>query len=264
VKPLYSLRDVSLAYDERPVLRGLNLELGAGEFVGILGPNGCGKTTLLNLLAGVLRPSGGEILLRERPLREYGRNEVARLVSVLPQETSVDFPFTALEVVLMGRAPYLKRFQWESEADLEIAQAAMRLTDCWEFRARDIRSLSGGERERVLMARALAQEPQVLLLDEPTTHLDLKHQGETYRLLKRLHRDRGLSIVAVLHDLNFAASACQRLLLLAEGCLKADGKPSAVLQPATIREVFATELLSGLHGETGRPYFLPRFPEDPA
>lgn len=257
---VYALDNVSLSYDALPVLKDLGFAIREREFVGVLGPNGCGKTTLLNLLAGVLRPSAGEIRLYGRELRDYSRREVARIVSVLPQETFIEFPFTALEVVLMGRAPYLGSFQWESPRDLEIAREAMRLTDCLGFAERDIRLLSGGERERVLLARALAQEPKVLLLDEPTTHLDLQHQAEIYRLLKRLHAERDLTLVVVLHDLSFAATACGRLLLFAEGRLKADGGPEAVMRPETLREVFGTEVLSGTHPETGRPYFLPKLP----
>lgn len=253
----YSLHGVSLRYGDHSVLRDLRLEIEAGEFVGILGPNGCGKTTLLNLLAGVLRPSGGAIQLFEKNLQDYSRREVARLVSVLPQETTVDFPFSALEVVLMGRAPYLRRFQWEGLADLRLAEEAMRRTDCWQFRERDVRQLSGGERERVLLARALAQQPKILLLDEPTTHLDLRHQAEIYRLLRLLHREQGLTILAVLHDLNFAASACGRLLLLADGGLRAQGPTEAVLSPQTIREAFGTPVQRRIDPESGRPFFFP-------
>lgn len=256
----YALEGVSLGYEAKPVLCGLDLKIREGEFVGLLGPNGCGKTTLLNLLAGVLKPTEGKIHLYDRELRSYSRREAARIVSVLPQETFIEFPFSALEVVLMGRAPYLGTFQWESPHDLEIAREAMRLTDCLDFADRDVRLLSGGERERVLLARALAQEPRILLLDEPTTHLDLQHQSEIFRLLKRLHSERALTLIVVLHDLNFAATACGRLLLLAEAKLRADGAPSEVLHPETLREVFGTELLSGIHPETGRPYFLPKFP----
>lgn len=257
---VYALEEVSLAYEIMPVLHGLDFNIEEREFVGVLGPNGCGKTTLLNLLAGVLRPSSGSIQLLDRDLARYSRRETARIISVLPQETFVEFPFSALEVVLMGRAPYLGPFQWERPRDLEIAREAMRLTDCLDFAHRDIRLLSGGERERVLLARALAQEPRVLLLDEPTTHLDLQHQGEIYRLLKRLHQDQGLTLVVALHDLNFAASACSRLLMFANTRLIADGPPVEVMQPRLLREVFGTEVLTGIHPQTGTPYYLPLLP----
>ena len=257
---VYALEEVSLAYEIMPVLHGLDFNIEEREFVGVLGPNGSGKTTLLNLLAGVLRPSSGNIRLFDRELGRYSRRETARIVSVLPQETFVEFPFSALEVVLMGRAPYLGAFQWEGPHDLEIARESMRLTDCLDFANRDIRQLSGGERERVLLARALAQEPKVLLLDEPTTHLDLQHQAEIYRLLKRLHQDQGLTLVVALHDLNFAASACSRLLMFAKTRLIADGSPTEVMRPELLREVFGTEVLTGIHPQTGTPYYLPLLP----
>ncbi|HCU24263.1 MAG TPA: ABC transporter [Deltaproteobacteria bacterium] len=259
VKTVFSLEQVSLSYGSKEVLRSLSFCISVGEFIGVLGPNGCGKTTLLNLLAGTLRPSRGRISLFERDLEKHSRRETARLVSVLPQETFVDFPFTALEVVLMGRSPYLKNFQWEGPRDLEIAHEAMRATDCLAFAERDIRSLSGGERERVLLARALAQEPQVLLLDEPTTHLDLEHQGETYRLLQALHREKQLTLLVVLHDLNFAANACGRVLLLSGGELKADGPPELVMTEARLREVFHTEVVRGIHPQTGKSCYLPEW-----
>lgn len=257
MKEIYSLQEVSLRYGNQRILEGLSFAIAEGEFLGLLGPNGCGKTTLLNLLVGVLRPSQGSIQLYQKDLKNYSRREVARLVSVLPQETLVDFPFSALEVVLMGRSPFLKRFQWENAEDLRIAEEAMQKTDCWQFRNRDVRSLSGGERERVLLARALAQEPKVLLLDEPTTHLDLKHQSGIYRLLQRLHREQGLTILAVLHDLNFAANACARILLLAEGKLQAEGGPDQALRAETLQQVFGTRVERRVDLETGRPYFLP-------
>ena len=260
MKPVLALEGVTFSYGSTPLFRDLSFSVEGGEFVGLLGPNGCGKTSLLQLIAGVSRPERGRVLLQGQELSGIPRGEIARSVSVLPQETFVEFPFTALEVVLMGRAPYLKRFQWEGPRDLEIAREAMRLTDCLDFAGRDVRSLSGGERERVLLARALAQEPKILLLDEPTTHLDLKHQSEIYRLLRKLHAQQGLTLIVVLHDLNFAATACQRLLLLADGGLQADGPPLAVLKAETIREVFGAEVLSGLHPESGKPYFLPKLP----
>jgi len=239
---IYEFSDVALAYEQKSVLRDLSFKIGAGEFVGILGPNGSGKTTLLKLMAGVLKPSAGTIQFEGRHLETYTRKALAQRVSVLPQETFVDFPFRAIEVVLMGRAPYLRTFQWESAEDLRLARDAMARTDCLELADQDIRSLSGGERERVFLARALAQQPRVLLLDEPTTHLDLKHQVEIFRLLQELHAEQGLTLITVLHDLNFAALSCQRVLLLGERRLHADGRPEEILQPSLIREVYGVEV----------------------
>ncbi len=255
---IYNLQNVAAAYDEKKILADLSFQVSKGELIGILGPNGCGKTTLLRLLAGVLKPAAGSIELLGKPLERYPRRQIARTVSVLPQETVVDFPFTALEVVLMGRAPYLKPFEWEHTEDLEIAQEAMRLTDCEEFANQDIRSLSGGERERVLLARALAQCPQVLLLDEPTTHLDIKHLAETYHLLKRLNGEKCLTILVVLHDLNFAAMTCSRILMLADGGLRADGSPQQVLNAELIEGVYGAPVVMEMNAKSGHPYFFPR------
>jgi iron complex transport system ATP-binding protein len=257
VKQVFDLKDVSLAFETKQILDKVNLEILEKEFVGILGPNGCGKTTLLNLLSGVLQPTTGVIHLFKKPLHTYARREVAKLVSVLPQENQLDFPFTAQEVVLMGRFPYLKNFQWETQADLSIAEEVMVWTDCLEFADRDIRSLSGGERERVLLARALAQQPQILLLDEPTTHLDLKHQQEIYRLLKKLHQEKNLTVIMVVHDLHFAALACERILMLSEKRLAADGPPEQVLASEKIYEVFGANIQSWPDPKTGKRIFIP-------
>ena len=162
----------------------------------------------------------------------------------------IDFPFTALEIVLMGRAPYLKNFQWESAKDHQIAKTNMEMTDCWKFAGRDIRYLSGGERERVLLAGP-TQEPEVLLLDKPTTHLDLKHWLDIFRLLKKLNQDRGLTIVLVLHDLNFASLICGRVLLLADREDKAQGTPEAVLKPNIIETIYGTPMLRGTYLDRG-------------
>lgn len=254
---LVEFQNVNLSYEDNLILRDLNFTIQPGEFVGLLGPNGSGKTTLLKLMCGVLKPDRGKVLLQGKDLAHAHRKEVARTVSVLPQENYLDFPFSCLEVVLMGRSPYLKTFQWETATDLEIAHRAMKQTDSSEFANRDIRSLSGGERERVLLARALAQEPSILLLDEPTTHLDLKHQYEIYQLLQRLH-DQGLTIMVVLHDINFAAQACSRVLVLNESGIAADGSPQEVLQAERIGEIYGVPLNALALPGSNLPLFFPK------
>ncbi len=256
---VFQFQNVTAAYGEQEILRNLSFEVAPREILGILGPNGSGKTTLLKLMAGVLPPRFGEITLFEKPMKDYSRKAFARLVSVLPQDTVIDFPFSAMEVVLMGRSPYLKTFQWETQHDIEIARAAMKLTDCLEFADKDIRVLSGGERERVLLARSLAQEPKVLLLDDPTTHLDLRHWLATFRLIQSLNREQGITVVLVLHDLNFASLACQRVLLLAEKSVQGLGAPEEVLRPSLIERVYGTPVVE--NSASGRPIFLPRWDE---
>jgi iron complex transport system ATP-binding protein len=254
---LLALNNISFSYNHRPVLQKISFDLSPGEFLGILGPNGSGKTTLLRLMAGVLRPQAGSIHLLDRSIQEFSPRERARMIGVVPQQFDILFPFTALEVVLMGRWPYTRLFSWESAEDLAKAREAMEVTDSLQFADRPITELSGGERERVILARALAQDPKILLLDEPTTHLDLKHQMEIYNLLLKLNREKGLTIVVVVHDLNFASMACQKILLLQEGRLVKLGDPQEVMDSEIIYQVFGAKVLVQKHPETGRAVYFP-------
>ncbi len=252
---LLEARGVSFAYGGRAVLHQVEVAVAAGEVVGVIGPNGCGKTTLMRLLAGVLPPQAGEVRLDGRGLSTYRRIEVARRVAVLAQDGGVEFPFTVLEVVLMGRAPHLPALGFPGAHDLAVARAAMARLDVVDLEGRAIDRLSGGERQRVLIARALAQAPRVLLLDEPTTHLDLGHQARLIDLLHDL-RQQGLGIVAVLHDLNLAALACDRLVLLAGGRIVCAGAPRAVLTVEVLRQAYGPAVRV-VDDETG-PIVLPR------
>ena len=234
----------------------VDVSVGASEIVGVIGPNGCGKTTLVRILAGVLAPQAGQVRLADRPLATYRRAEVARRVAVLAQDAVVGFPFTALEVVLMGRAPHQSMLGFASARDLAIARAAMARLDVADLEARPIDRLSGGERQRVLLARALAQEPEVLLLDEPTTHLDLRHQAELLDLIHDLRRERGVAVVAVLHDLNLAALGCNRLVLLADGRVVHAGTPAAVLTVEALGEAYGAAVRVAGDAATG-PVVLP-------
>jgi len=252
----YRLQDLSFRYGDSPLLEGLNLEIHAGDFIGVMGANGSGKTTLVRLLAGYLKAAQGSIELEGAPLQGFSARERARKIAVVPQNFDVLFPFSVKEVVLMGRWAYLKPMAWESERDLEIAQESMRLADCLHFQDRSVTELSGGEKERVLLARALAQEARVLLLDEPTTHLDLQHQVETFRLLKRLHAQKRFTLVTVLHDLNFAARACEKILLLQKGKPAKFGSVEDVLSPSNVREAFGASLQVLQQG--GQNYYLPQ------
>ena len=184
-------RDVAFGYGHAEVLSDVSFRVERGEFLGIIGPNGSGKSTLLSLLAGTTQPRRGEILLDGCPLADITRRDVARQVAVVPQETTSTFGFTALQVVIMGRSPHLSRLSLEGRKDMEIARAAMEATDTWELRDRRLTEISGGEKQRVIIARALAQEAGVLLLDEPTSALDIRHQVGIYKLLRRLRRDGG-------------------------------------------------------------------------
>jgi iron complex transport system ATP-binding protein len=241
VNPTIQTEKLSFAYKDKPVLDGVSLSVHKGEMIGILGPNGSGKTTLLKLFSAVL--SGrGEIKVNGRDIGSYGKRELSRLFAVVPQESQVLFPYTVAEIVLMGRASYHSPLALEGNRDLEVARTSMELTDCLSFADRYLHELSGGEKQRVIIARALAQEPEILLLDEPSAFLDLKHQVRVFELMRRLNREHGLTIVAVLHDLNLAALFFPRLVLLREGRIYCDGSPREVLTEKTIEEIYGIKI----------------------
>ncbi|HYO83140.1 MAG TPA: ABC transporter ATP-binding protein, partial [Bryobacteraceae bacterium] len=227
---LYSLTNVGLTYGASPALQNINLKFGAGEFVAVAGPNGAGKSTLVNVMSGLRAHYTGGCFFRDRELHNWTRKELARCVSVVPQSVRVEFSFTAEQVVLMGRTPHADAM-FESKADEEHVRRAMDLTGTAPFRYRDFRTLSGGERQRVIVAAALAQDPEALLLDEPATWLDIEHQISLYRLLRSL-AVTGVLVVTVTHDLNLAAAYSDRVVLLETGNLVADGSPAEVFSPS--------------------------------
>lgn len=252
-----TVEDVSFSYSAEPVLRDVSMSVAHGEFIGITGPNGSGKTTLLKLLSRTLTPASGHIEVGGAALSGRGRCDLARLMAFVPQETSVVFPFTALEVVLMGRAPYLSGLGFERNEDLTIAREAMEETDTAQFADRFLHELSGGEKQRVVIARALAQQPDIMLLDEPTSFLDIRHEIEIYNLLTRLNSERGLTVITVSHDLNVAALYCRRLVMLNEGRIHCSGPPADVLTEKNIRAVYDTNVTIQHHPETGVPIVIP-------
>ncbi|MEX2263888.1 MAG: ABC transporter ATP-binding protein [Bryobacteraceae bacterium] len=233
---LYQLRGVGMRYEGREVLRNISLEFGASQLVGIVGPNGAGKSTLLGIMANLRRRYLGECRLQGVELRSWQRKGFARMVSFVPQSLRVDFPFTVEEVVLMGRTPY-GNGMFESAEDWKAVERAMELTGVTAFRHRDVRTLSGGERQSVVLASALAQTPHVLLLDEPATFLDLNHQVSLYRLLRKLC-DEGLLVITVSHDMNLTAAFCHRVIMLRAGEMVADAPPAEALCAERIAAVF--------------------------
>lgn len=233
---------ITCAYDGVDVLRDVTLSLEAGDALGVVGPNGSGKTTLLRTLSGVLAPKVGTVLWEGRDLLRLTNRERARLLGVLPQSSRVDFDFSVFEVVLMGRSPHLDRFQVESPEDYRAVREALEVTDTWHLEARPFRELSGGEQQRVILARALVQEPRILLLDEPTAHLDLRYQYEIMDLIARLRQERDLLVVSVFHDLNMAARYCDRAILLHDGRIYAAGSLDEVLTKEHLEEVYQVEV----------------------
>ena len=250
-------REIKYRYSSDWVLNGLSLAVEQGEIAGIIGPNGSGKTTVLKLLSKVLKQESGSILLMGQDIASMKQREIAKIVAVVPQGTSIAFPFTVREIVLMGRSPHLGLMQMERESDMRIADNAMALTDTLEFADRSIDELSGGERQRVIIARALAQETKIMLLDEPTSYLDINHQIEIFDLIKRLNSERELTSVIVSHDLNLAAEYCDRLILLKNGQVYKDGAPKAVITEADIREVYEANVVVSDNPITGAPHITP-------
>ncbi len=248
---------VRFGYGGRTVLDGVDLAIRPGEIVGLIGPNGAGKSTLVRLLAGILRPAAGTVRLAGRPLAAWTRAERARRLALVPQDPSVEFPYTVLEVVLMGRSPHLPTLALPGRRDLAIARTALARLEVADLEARRMDELSGGERQRVFLARALAQEPAVLLLDEPTTHLDLRHQTQLHDVARARCRQGGVGVLSVLHDLNLAAAYCDRLALLAAGRMVREGRPADVLEPAVLERTFGTRVWVGRHATTHAPVVLP-------
>jgi iron complex transport system ATP-binding protein len=234
---LLTAKNISFAYDDRSVLKGVSLAVERNEFVGLVGSNGSGKTTLLRVLLGLL-PTSGEVRLCGDLLNTLDRREIAVRATMVPQDTRLDFAFSAREIVAMGRTPYLGRFTPESAADKEAIARAMRETGVEEFAERPVTELSGGERQRVHLARAFAQQTQIILLDEPTANLDLTHQFEALELVREFTRAGGAALAA-LHDLTLAARFCDRLLLASEGCIVAAGRPEEVITESNLAHYFA-------------------------
>ena len=236
---LFSLRDLGKRYNGARVLRDATLDLPAAQMVAIVGPNGAGKSTLLGIMAGLRTEYEGSCLFKNREVSRWPRRAFAREVSFVPQSVRIEFPFSVEQVVLMGRTPYCDGL-FESPEDHAAVERAMRITDTLGFRRRDFRTLSGGEKQRTILASVLAQSPQVLLLDEPTTFLDIEHQVSTYALLRDLAR-QGLLVVAVTHDLNLAAAYSDRVLVLSDGQILYDAPPAEVLTSESVRAVFNVE-----------------------
>lgn len=264
--PSLGARQIEVRYspDLAPVLADFTLSLRAGDFVGVIGPNGSGKSTLVRALSRALRPVGGVVLLNGHDLyRDLGARGSAQMVGVVPQETTVSLDFTVREVVRMGRAPHLPRrpFAAETSEDEAIITRSLEQAGVGHLAERAVTALSGGERQRVLVARALAQQPSVLLLDEPTAHLDLRHQSEILTLARELAHAGGKAVLAVLHDLNLAAAYCDRLVLLHGGRIAAQGLPTEVLTADNLRTVYGARAWVRRHPATGRPLVLTLPPE---
>ncbi|MBA4494818.1 heme ABC transporter ATP-binding protein [Paenactinomyces guangxiensis] len=250
---MLSAKGLKKSYGERVILDRVDLRLERGECLGILGPNGSGKSTLVKLITGEERPDQGGIWLAEKELSAYSPKERAKKMAVLSQESIGPVPYSVEDVVKMGRHPYQGSWPWLRPADNKIVQDVMKETDVFPLRDRFVSQLSGGERQRVAIAKAMAQEPELLVLDEPTTYLDIQYQLAILDLLKSWQERKQLAILIVLHDLNLAAQYCDRLLLLKEGRTVKAGKPEEVIQPAWIEEVYGVKPLVIYHPQLQVP-----------
>ncbi len=251
--PFFCCQAAHAAYDGTEVLRGADLAIETGEIVGIIGPNGSGKSTLLRLLAGTLAPTRGRVSLLGREAHALRPRERARIVGVVQQHAPVTFAFSVWDVVAMGRHAHLGPLQGLGPEDRDAVRGAVAAADCTHLRDRLVTELSGGELQRVTIARALAQSPRALLLDEPTSHLDLNHQLETGVLLRRLNREQEMTVVWVSHDLNLAAEFCRRIVVLAEGRIVADGPPGEVITEALIADLYGVHVPVVPNPVSGRP-----------
>ncbi len=236
-----SVEGITFSYNSVDVLSDVSMAAREGEIIGILGPNGSGKTTLLRCMNRALSPKRGTVMIDGRDFREMSRKEIACQIGVVPQGANINFPFTVLDIVMMGRTPALDRFEKETESDLEIVRRAMEMTNVEGLASRPMDQISGGERQRVIIARALAQRPKILLLDEPTLHLDVNHQLDILDLISDLARKERLVVIIVTHDLALAARYCDQIILMQKGRIQAAGGVTEVLTPANMRRVFGIE-----------------------
>lgn len=236
------IENLTFAYDKKLILDDVSINFETEQFTGIIGPNGSGKTTLAKLISKLLKVDIQTVYLNLNDINSIKIAELARTMAMVPQASQINYDLTVYEVVLMGRTPHLKRFQKESETDLEIVESVMKETDTWQFRDRMIHQLSGGERQRVIIARALAQEPKILILDEPVTYLDVHHQLQIMNLIKDLSKDRKMTIVMILHDLNYALTYCDQVILLSEGKVFKSGSPLEVITIDHIKKVYKIDV----------------------
>ena len=244
---LMKLENISFAYETLPVLKDISLSTREQDFIGLIGPNGSGKSTLLKIMGAILKPDSGSVQFKESSLSKINKKLFAQSVSWIPQDHPMVFPFKVSEIVLMGRHPYLSPLSFESEEDFEISRRAMETTMTSQFADRYFNEISGGEKQRVMIASALAQDPEMMLLDEPTAALDLKYQIQILSILKNLNARHKMTLVMAMHDLNLASSFCNRLILLDEGQIVRDGTPEQVLKKDILEQVYGIEVDLGSH-----------------
>ncbi|MFW6041196.1 MAG: ABC transporter ATP-binding protein [Thermoplasmatota archaeon] len=252
-----SVNGLTIGYSKKPVLEDISFEVNEGDFIGVIGPNASGKSTLVRALTRVIKPWKGDIKIDGRSLLDLSRKDIAKKMAVVPQDTYISFPFTAREVVLMGRNPYLGRFENPSIKDKGMIDEMMKETNTIHLGKRSVRNLSGGEMQRVVLARALAQDTDVLLLDEATSHLDIGNKLDIMDMIKRKNEEKGISVLSIHHNLNLAARYCERLILLDEGEIQSRGAPEDVLTPSHLKAVYGIEAEIYESPKDGQLYISP-------
>ncbi len=255
------IENLNWNYGSEIVLNDLNLTIEKGKFYTILGPNGSGKTTLAKIITKSLDIPSDKVFLISEDLSKMSNKQTSKRIATVPQNTIIDFDFSVMDIVLMGRAPYIKRFQSESSYDMEIAKNAMKKTNTWQLKDKKIDQISGGERQRVIIARAITQNTEILILDEPISNIDIHHQIQLLDVLKTLNREKNITIITILHDLNLAAQYSDEIILLSKGEIMAKGNPQEVLTKEIINEVYNIKVDMVINPSTGKPYIIPVFNE---
>lgn len=254
---LLETRNLHWSYGQQKVLDSINITVKKSCFCGLIGPNGSGKTTLIKNISRILVSQKNSVYIYGKDICQYSSREFSKLVAYVPQNTNVEFEFTAMDVVLMGRSPYLKRFEPESMHDMDIAREAMFLTNTWHLKDKSISKLSGGEKQRVVIARALCQNTEIIILDEPVSHLDLQHQIELMRLLKQLCNEGKKTVIMSIHDLNLASQFCDDIILMNRGKVFDFGNPENIFDAGKIKEVYGIDVMIDKNPVTGKPHVIP-------
>jgi iron complex transport system ATP-binding protein len=249
--------DLRFSYGKNIILDGINFSIEKGKLVSIIGPNGSGKTTLLRNMSGALKPSAGSIKLWDKDITCYKKKELAKHIAYVPQSTMVDFGFTVMDIVLMGRSPYIGRFGSETHGDMEVAKDAMEMLGVLKLKDKKITQISGGERQRAAIACALAQTPEVIMLDEPVSNLDIQYQVQVLNLLKNLCLEKGMTALLVLHDLNLASEYSDMVILLNCGRIEHMGSPYDVMTVPVIEKAYNTKIYMMTNPISGKPYLMP-------
>lgn len=256
---VYPIRvnNLNWSFNDNKILTNITTKISNNSFTCIIGPNGSGKSTFLKGILKILPPKQNTIHIENEDITKLNYRKLSKKIASVPQNTTVDYDFSVMDIVLMGRSPYIKRFQAEKENDFEIAKQAMEMTSTWHLKDRSINSLSGGERQRVIISRALAQQSNILVLDEPISHLDIHHQVEVLNITKELCTTKNFTVIAVLHDLNLAIQYSDYLILINKGHIVAEGSPEEVVTKENIKNVYSIDICMITNPVTGKPHIIP-------